>query len=89
MRHDADGHLLEVGARTRTVPPALRRAPQHRDRGCRFPDCPIRFGEGHHIRHWAGLVLDARTPMPGWLGEHLDVGYAIDVLHPMARGGTG
>jgi len=22
--------------------------------------------------------------MPGWLGERLDVGYAIDVLHPLA-----
>src|SRR5467141_1128469 len=26
MRHDADGHVTEVGARTRTIPPALRRA---------------------------------------------------------------
>ena len=24
--------------------------------------------------------------MPGWLGEHLDVGWAIDVLHPLAAG---
>jgi hypothetical protein len=37
MRHDEDGRLLEIGARTRTIPPALRRALQHRDRGCRFP----------------------------------------------------
>jgi len=53
MRHDAEGNLLEVGARTRTIPPALRRALQHRDRGCRFPGCHVRFGQGHHIRHWA------------------------------------
>src|SRR5882724_13255093 len=26
MRHDADGQITEVGARTRTIPPALRRA---------------------------------------------------------------
>jgi uncharacterized protein DUF222 len=26
MRHDADGRVVEVGARTRTIPPALRRA---------------------------------------------------------------
>ncbi|PYN79324.1 MAG: hypothetical protein DMD96_17545 [Candidatus Rokuibacteriota bacterium] len=32
-----------------------------------------------------GLVLNARTMTPSWLGEHLDVGYAIDVLHPLAR----
>ena len=53
MRHDVDGRPLEVGARTRTIPPALRRALHHRDRGCRFPGCGIRFTQGHHLRHWA------------------------------------
>ncbi len=154
MRHGPDGRAVEVGARTRTIPPALRRALHHRDRGCRFPGCGFRFGQGHHIRHWAnggpttlsnlavlcrrhhraiheegyqverhsdgelrfrrpdgrllpevptvaalpadplhvlrsrheaqGLHLHARTTMPGWLGERLDVGWAIDVLHPLA-----
>jgi 5-methylcytosine-specific restriction endonuclease McrA len=155
MRHDPDGRVTEVGARTRTIPPALRRVLHHRDRGCRFPGCGVRFGQGHHIRHWAqggpttlsnlallcrrhhrsvhedgyaverhadgelrfrrpdgrllphvpppaavpadpvdalragndarGLSIDARTSRPGWLGERLDVGYAIDVLHPLAQ----
>ena len=31
-----------------------------------------------------GLHLHARTAIPGWLGEPLDVVYAIDVLHPRA-----
>jgi hypothetical protein len=154
MRHDDEGRLVEIGARTRTIPPALRRALQHRDRGCRFPGCGVRFGQGHHLRHWAhggpttlsnlallclrhhravheegyqvargpdgtlrfrrpdgrplpevpppaavlgdpiegfrarhasqGLRLTARTACPGWLGERLDVGWAIDVLHPRA-----
>jgi hypothetical protein len=154
MRHDADGRIVEVGARTRTIPPAIRRALHHRDRGCRFPGCGVSFGQGHHIRHWAqggpttlsnltmlcgrhhrtvheegyqverqpdgelrfrrpdgqplpdvpppsaipndpvralrarneaaGLHLHARTTCPGWLGEPLDVGWAIDVLHPRA-----
>jgi len=53
MRHDADGRIAEVGARTRTIPPALRRALQHRDKGCRFPGCGQSFGQGHHIKHWA------------------------------------
>jgi len=53
MRHDTDGAIIEIGARTRTIPPALRRALQHRDRGCRFPGCGVRVAEGHHIRHWA------------------------------------
>jgi hypothetical protein len=53
MRHDADGRVVEVGARTRTIPPALRRALQHRDKTCRFPGCNVRIAEGHHVRHWA------------------------------------
>jgi hypothetical protein len=32
-----------------------------------------------------GFQFIARTAMPGWLGERLDVGYAIDVLHPRAQ----
>src|SRR6059036_1608834 len=154
MRHDEDGRLLEVGARTRTIPPALRRALHHRDQGCRFPGCGLPLGVGHHVRHWAqggpttlsnlallcrrhhravheegyriepqpdgvllfkrpdgrllpevpppvavpadpvqllrarhetqGLRLHARTACPRWLGEHLDLGWAIDVLHPLA-----
>ena len=154
MRHEPDGRIVEVGARTRTIPPALRRALHHRDRGCRFPGCGLPFGQGHHIRHWAhggpttlsnlamlcrrhhravheegyrverqpdgelrfrrpdgrplpdvpsqpavpddlvralrarnegaGLHLHARTTCPGWLGEPLDVGWALDVLHPRA-----
>jgi len=31
-----------------------------------------------------GLRLHARTACPSWLGERLDVGWAIDVLHPLA-----
>jgi 5-methylcytosine-specific restriction endonuclease McrA len=155
MRHDADGRVTEVGARTRTIPPAIRRALLHRDHGCRFPGCGVRVGQAHHIHHWAqggrttltnltllcgrhhravhedgyqverlpggdlrfrrpdgqllpdvpspaaipgdpvwllrtrheaaGLILHAKTAMPRWLGEPLDVGYAIDVLHPRAR----
>ncbi|MBI2203809.1 MAG: DUF222 domain-containing protein [Candidatus Rokubacteria bacterium] len=153
MRHDADGRVVEVGARTRTIPPALRRALHHRDRGCRFPGCGLRFGEGHHVRHWAeggpttlsnlamlcrrhhrtvheegyqvtrqpdgalqfrrpdgrvladvpppvavpadpvhvlrsrhaGLRIHPRTACPDWHGERLDVGWAIDVLHPRAN----
>src|SRR5437867_12862100 len=156
MRHDEDGRLLEVGARTRTIPPALRRALHHRDQGCRFPGCGLPLGVGHHVRHWAqggpttlsnlallcrrhhravheeGYQIErhpdgtlsfrrpdgrplpavppaaavpddpvralrarhdaqghARTACAGWLGERLDVGWAIDVLHPMAAQGLG
>ena len=53
MLHDADGRITEVGVRTRTIPPALRRALQRRDHGCRFPGCGSRYTQGHHIEHWA------------------------------------
>ena len=31
-----------------------------------------------------GVHIDARTSRPDWLGERLDIGWAIDVLHPLA-----
>jgi len=46
--------LLAVGRRTRSIPPALRRALRSRDRGCRFPGCTNhRWTDAHHITHWA------------------------------------
>jgi hypothetical protein len=33
-----------------------------------------------------GLRLHAHTATPAWHGERLDLGYAIDVLHPLALG---
>lgn len=53
VQHASDGQILDVGRRTRTVPPALRRALHVRDRGCRFPGCGSRFTDAHHIHHWA------------------------------------
>ncbi len=49
----ANGSVLDVGRKTRTIPPALRRALEARDRGCRFPACGLRFTDAHHIVHWA------------------------------------
>ena len=31
-----------------------------------------------------GLHIDAHTSTPSWLGERLDLDYAIAVLHPLA-----
>jgi len=159
MTHDTDWQVLDVGCRTRTVPPALRRALKHRDGGCRFPGCGLRYCDAHHVKHWAdggetkldnvvllcrthhravheeglrvemmeagsggagrigpavrfyrpngralpevpdpprllpdplaaleaenlrhGVQVDPDTTTPGWLGEGLNLGYAIDVL---------
>ena len=53
MRHGSDGQTPDVGRKTRTVPPALRRALTARDRRCRFPGCSARHCDAHHVRHWA------------------------------------
>ena len=53
MRHGSDGQVLDVGRKTRTISPALRRALASRDRQCRFPGCQARRSDAHHIRHWA------------------------------------
>ncbi len=53
VSHDDASSILDVGRKTRTVPPALRRALESRDRGCRFPGCGLRFTDAHHIKHWA------------------------------------
>ncbi|MBI2161923.1 MAG: hypothetical protein HYU25_16365 [Candidatus Rokubacteria bacterium] len=38
-------------------------------------------------RHEAqGLRIHPRTAIPAWLGEPLNVGWAIDVMHPLAAG---
>jgi hypothetical protein len=51
---EREGRPLSVGRRTRSIPPALRRALQSRDRCCRFPGCnQRRFLHAHHIDHWA------------------------------------
>ena len=150
MTHDEDGTVLDVGRKTRTVPPAIRRALTHRDRTCRFPGCGLKYCDAHHIEHWAnggetkldnlvllcrrhhrsvheegfrvefppnsepmfyrpngrllppvppspkvvndpvgvlmernrdlGLEIDARTSLPAWDGEPLDLDWAMAVL---------
>jgi Domain of unknown function (DUF222) len=54
---------LELGRRTKVVPPGLRRAIAVRDRGCRFPGCgrPPGWCDAHHIRHWAAGGEGSRT----------------------------
>ena len=51
---ERDGQPLRIGRKTRSIPPALRRALNARDGGCRFPGCGSRrFLDAHHIEHWA------------------------------------
>ena len=50
----ADGSVLDVGRRQRTVGWRLRKALEARDGGCRFPGCDSRMRtHAHHIKPWA------------------------------------
>ena len=54
VTEDEKGNPLDVGRKTRSIPPALRRALNARDQGCRFPGCcNNKYVDGHHIEHWA------------------------------------
>ena len=54
VARDADGSVLDVGRRQRTVGWRLRKALDARDGGCRFPGCGSRVRtHAHHITHWA------------------------------------
>jgi hypothetical protein len=45
---------LSVGRKTRIIPPAMRRALNSRDEGCRFPGCTFhKYVDAHHVEHWA------------------------------------
>ena len=51
---DVHGNPLDLGRKTRAISPALKRALDARDGGCRFPGCDHRrFTHAHHVVHWA------------------------------------
>jgi hypothetical protein len=53
LHQTPEGSILDIGRKRRTIPPALRRALEARDRGCRFPGCGLRYTDAHHVEHWA------------------------------------
>ena len=97
MRHGPDGHVLDVGRRTRTISPALRRALAARDGHCRFPGCAARRCDAHHVRHWAdggktalsNLVLlcrrHHRAVHEDGFQVRVDAGGAMTFLRPDGR----
>lgn len=79
------GEPLSVGRRTRSIPPALRRALMSRDRGCRFPGCPATHRlHGHHVRHWAegGRVPVFGPRAPPYSVVAADGGAPMNHVHP-------
>jgi hypothetical protein len=54
ITEDDNGEPLNVGRKTRSIPPAMRRALNSRDKGCVFPGCTHqKYIDGHHVHHWA------------------------------------
>jgi hypothetical protein len=54
MLENEKGEVLNVGRRTRVIPPAIARALWARDGHCQYPGCAhTRYVDGHHIVHWA------------------------------------
>jgi hypothetical protein len=51
---NAEGEVLDLGRRTRTISRALRRAIVVRDQHCQFPGCraPAAWCDVHHLVHW-------------------------------------
>jgi hypothetical protein len=49
-----ESEVLDLGRSARLVNRVMRRALQHRDRGCVFPGCtaPVRWCDAHHLIHW-------------------------------------
>ena len=51
---DDKGNVLNIGRRSRIIPPSIMRALQIRDTTCRHPGCcSSRYLDAHHIKHWA------------------------------------
>ena len=79
-----------AGLPDRATPPTARSASGGRTAGScptcrRRPSCPPIRSQALRARSAAqGLRVHARTDVARWLGERLNVGWAIDVLHPLA-----
>jgi hypothetical protein len=66
-----NGEPLNVGRRTRTISPQLRRFLKARDKGCRFPGCTnTRHVDAHHIKHWSNGGETKPTNLVSLCGFH-------------------
>ena len=81
MIHDLSGAVIDVGRRSRKIPPALRRALRERDRGrCRYPGCDSRRTDAHHIRHWANGAPTNLANLISFCKRHHRLVHEMDYL---------
>jgi len=87
---DETGNPLRIGRKARTVSPALRRAVERRDGGCRFPGCTqTQHVDAHHILHWAdGGPTDLNNLMSLCRKHHTWVHEGSFTVHVSAEGET-
>ena len=85
MRHGPGGEILDVGRRTRTISPALRRALAARDRQCRFPGCGNVRCDAHHLEHWADGGRTALDTVDAGVGS-LNPSYAAGFWRSLPTG---
>jgi len=87
----ADGAPLDMGRRTRVIPPRLRRFVLGRDDGCTIAGCTSRYRlQAHHIVPWSqGGATDAgNLATVCWFHHHVAIhgrGFAIDPDSPPQR----
>ncbi|MEN8114880.1 MAG: DUF222 domain-containing protein [Actinomycetota bacterium] len=95
-----DGTPLDMGRKTRVIPPRLRRFVLARDDGCTIAGCTSRYRlQAHHITPWSdgGRTDAANLTTVCWYHHHVAIhgrGFTIDPnspthrrrLHPPVRG---
>ncbi len=85
------GEVLDIGRKTRTIPPAISRALHIRDKSCcRFPGCThTRHLQSHHIQHWAhgGKTSLDNLVLLCWHHHHLvhEGGFGCSVIKTASK----
>ena len=86
-----DGVPLDMGRRTRVIPPRLRRFVLARDGGCTIAGCTSRYRlQVHHVTPWSegGATDAANLATVCWYHHHVAIhgrGFAIDPDSPPQR----
>ena len=82
LRHAPHDEVLDGGRRTRTIPTALRRALEGRDRNqCQFPGCNCRHCDAHHVVHWADGGATQLTNLTWFHSADSTTGRCMKAVH--------